>query len=312
MLYIVWYLASLHHSMRGCSTPHTVSVALSERADWLSLPHSGADVAVLPMANVTSASFVRDHVMKSRPFIVRGAAAEWPAFTRWSDEYLATAVGPDHAIRAESSRSGVFAQFMPGFRREKLTFQQFIARYHAPDRPATDNMYYAEGAIPDALLADIVAPDIASVLELVVLQMWLGSGGTESLPHTDGMENLLVQLDGHKTVRMVAPTERAFAYVPCDGEDAPAVIHGRGALIPPGYSPVDFFDPDLQAYPLFEFAHVIEVDLHPGDMLYVPAYTLHHVRNVGERSDRSVAVNWWFATHSLLDAIIGAAEDGDA
>ena len=36
----------------------------------------------------TSSFFLREHVGPNRPAVWRGAAAHWPAFTRWSLEYL--------------------------------------------------------------------------------------------------------------------------------------------------------------------------------------------------------------------------------
>ena len=39
--------------------------------------------------------FIR-YVARNRPFVVKGALAEWPAFKKWDAEYLRKAMRKDH------------------------------------------------------------------------------------------------------------------------------------------------------------------------------------------------------------------------
>ena len=62
-------------------------------------------------------------------------------------------------------------------------------------------------------------------------------------------------------------------------------------------SPINLDNVDYDKYPKFKNAKPKEVIVGPGDSLFVPAYWFHQVHS----SCRSIAVNFWFDTHSNRD-----------
>ena len=84
------------------------------------------------------------------------------------------------------------------------------------------------------------------------------------------MDNLLIQVCGHKRITLFHPSDALYLYL-CG--DKSAVLN------------ID--DPDLTAYPLFNQAvkHVCYLD--PGDVLFIPALWFHNVVSL----DFSVGVN---------------------
>lgn len=90
-------------------------------------------------------------------------------------------------------------------------------------------------------------------------------------------EQLLCAIDGYMTVKLVPHIFRQELYAGKDliirdeerDEDQPP----RKKKIPDTCSPIDFFDPDLDNYPLFlEAERRYTVLLHDGDCLFIPAY----------------------------------------
>lgn len=45
---------------------------------------------------------------------------------------------------------------------------------------------------------------------------------------------------------------------------------------------------------LHEDLHPIQITLEVGDTLYLPAGWWHHVRQGGEHSQTTIAINWWY------------------
>jgi ribosomal protein L16 Arg81 hydroxylase len=65
-------------------------------------------------------------------------------------------------------------------------------------------------------------------------------------------------------------------------------------IMSPSFS---IYDTELQfTYPCFTLANKIEIILEAGDVLYLPSYWWHRVHSV----ERSIGINWWYATHNVL------------
>lgn len=65
------------------------------------------------------------------------------------------------------------------------------------------------------------------------------------------------------------------------------------------FSPINPENPDYDKYPQFKDAEFFETTLEPGDVLYMPPYTLHFVRGL----DINISVNIdWHDSKSVIDA----------
>ena len=116
---------------------------------------------------------------------------------------------------------------------------------------------------------------------LAPINAWLGTRGTVTSLHCDPADNLLLQLAGHKYVRLYAQCETPRLYA--------RTIRARGSNVF-GTSPVRVESPDLERYPGFAAAAYSEALLEPGDMLFIPKHAWHYVRALST----SVSVNIWF------------------
>ena len=95
------------------------------------------------------------------------------------------------------------------------------------------------------------------------LQLWT---------HFDVMDNLLIHITGRKRVKMWPPSDDAHLYVTGSSSEVTDVDH-----------------PDPIRYPNFR-PPVIEFDLLPGDVLYIPALWFHHVTS----ESFAVSINLFF------------------
>jgi len=96
-------------------------------------------------------------------------------------------------------------------------------------------------------------------------RFWLGPAGTVTPLHCDYDDNIFAQIWGSKRIFLSPPHHDAFLYP----KEANAILFG---------SPFNPEAPDFAQFPLARQATMIEVLVHPGDMLYVPAGWYHHVR----------------------------------
>jgi len=96
-------------------------------------------------------------------------------------------------------------------------------------------------------------------------RFWLGPERTMTPLHCDYDDNVFAQIWGTKRIFLAPPHHDEFLYP----KEANAILFG---------SPFDPEAPDYERYPLARSATTIEVIVHPGDMLYVPAGWYHQVR----------------------------------
>ena len=95
---------------------------------------------------------------------------------------------------------------------------------------------------------------------------------------------------GYKDIVLVPPTQRLFLYT----------LTEEG--MPPNYSPVDFFNPDLHKYP--DFAKVkgkYTVRLNAGDILFIPSYWWHHIKS---SQGQNMAVNLWYTMNYMTNLLL--------
>ena len=206
----------------------------------------------------------------SAPVLLPGGAADWPAMA-WSwgslRDRAGAAVVPVHTGRWAEGRLGVH--------REGATEK----------RPAADFLgeialavYVGQGylagnellrAVPE-LRGDLRFPAVGPLCVDVV---WLGPAGNATPIHFDLAPNLYVQLVGRKRWRLWEPWRRLGPR-----------LSGAGAFamsrLDAGKGPEAAGPPDL------------DVELGPGDVLYLPSRWWHRVDTLTD----AIAVNrwWWF------------------
>ncbi|KAJ7043151.1 hypothetical protein C8F04DRAFT_1175655 [Mycena alexandri] len=252
-------------------------------------PHDseGNPITVLAAPPSLAAFQSREH---KHPFILRAYAHHWPALTdrSWaSTDYLRAVAGPGRVVPVEVGRD----YRTDDWSQKLVLFDTFLAALDSTPDAEQPPLYLAQHSLLmqfPALRADIEVPDYVYADlprppgcappandEQLVINAWLGPGGTISPAHTDPYFNTYVQVVGRKTVWMAPPR--------C----------GAGMYATGNTSGVDVFVAEHPEHPEFdslveEFA--MRATLGPGDLLYMPAGWWHAMR----AESRSFSVSMWF------------------
>jgi jumonji domain-containing protein 7 len=268
-------------------------------------------------------------VAQSRPCVITGVVAGWPAAARWSDDgYLRAAMagappvavnvtphGRGDAVHARAEHGGQDVFVLPC--EERMPFGAFLealdasADADAGDAAGVPYVSAQDGSLRRdfaALAADVPA-DLPWATDAFgappdAVNLWIGNGRSVTSFHADHYENMYAVLRGAKVFTLVPPADLHRLHA------APAAV-GRFARAPgaPGGWSVALaapprrvrwarVDPDgdaahRAAHPRYFGPHAppaLRVTLHAGELLYLPALWQHHVAQEGRRV---IAVNWW-------------------
>ena len=257
-------------------------------------PHP-VDIAQLP-AELLSAD---------RPYVLRGAFAQWPVVqaARQSDRALAEYLMSFY----RGMRVGLF-QLEPEARGrvfyadESLSSFNFTRHVGTLDQVLTGLLGIAQTAEPPALY--VGSTTVEAVLPGFMERNGLGLGEREALvslwlgnrsriaAHYDLPDNLAIVAAGRRRFTVFAPEQFHNLYVgPLDPTPAGQPI-----------SLVDFEKPDFERFP--RFAQALEAgeqaELGPGDAIFIPSMWFHHIEGL---EPVNLLINaWWRQTPRHVDS----------
>lgn len=236
-----------------------------------------------------SLEFFRVNCMQKRsPVVLENCVHHWPAFTKWSLEYLEQTCG-HRTVPIEIGNKYTDDDWC----QKLMSLGQFISQHmRSSDNRNKPIAYLAQHQlfqqIPE-LAKDILIPDYCCLSENnddeidaddIDVNAWFGPKSTVSPCHHDPKHNLLVQVVGRKEIQLFPPSSS-------DG------LYPRTDLLS-NTSQLDLeqqIDPHL--YPLYHSTAEPSrqrVTLHPGQTLYIPPRHWHHVKSL----DTSFSVSFWW------------------
>ncbi|CAD6193358.1 unnamed protein product [Caenorhabditis auriculariae] len=210
-------------------------------------------------------------LIANEPLIIRKLAVNFPAFYKWSFDYLCTKlynrtipveIGSKYSDEDWSQRMMKFSEFISTAPEKKY----YLAQHRLLDQ------------VP-SLRKDIPTPDISLANDdscAVDVNLWIGPSGTVSPLHTDPRHNMFVQIRGSKTLRLVAP------------KDSEGVYPIEGMLS--NTSQVDAENPSLEQHPKFGDVEVFDGIVEEGDGILLPKGWWHYLRSISP----SISVSFWF------------------
>ena len=217
-------------------------------------------------SRVPIGEFLERYVFGSRPLVLTDVARDWPALKRWSPQDLSERFGHlDVDIQAERSADPNYEVNKTNHRRT-VRLADFVAQVLAGG--ATNDYYLtANNEVlrrPEfaPILADIgTLPDFCDPTQLAQrASFWFGPAGTVTPLHHDTLMLCHTQIVGRKRWRFISPLQTPLLYNSFEV-----------------YSPIDIDQPDLNRYPLFSRATVLEVIVEPGETVFLPLGWWHQV-----------------------------------
>jgi hypothetical protein len=242
------------------------SVMANQQKLWEMAPHYER---VEKRSHVPLHEFMERYVWGSRPLVLTGVAADWPALKNWSPQDLKTRFGHlDVQIQAERSADPKYEQNKMNHQR-KVRLADFVDQVLAGG--ATNDYYLT--ANNEALRRPEFAPllkDIGTLHEVCNRDelpqrssFWFGPAGTVTPLHHDTLMLMHTQIVGRKRWRFISPLETPKLY-----------NHFRV------YSPIDLDAPDLVRHPDFASVKVLEVIVEPGETIFLPLGWWHQVTSL--------------------------------
>jgi len=216
------------------------------------------------ISGVAAEDFLDEFYAQARPVVIEGAMDAWPARERWTPAYLRERIGAA-PVEFQGGREG-----SPDF--------ELLKDDHKKVAPFTDYLDLIEaGSANDVYItaynsrsnAAALAPLDADIGPLPPFltegkgMMWIGPEGTFTPLHFDLTNNLLAQVRGRKRVILLPPSETRH-------------LHHRRHVFSDVHDVTD--EARLNLYPSARQARRYELELGPGDMLFVPVGWWHQVR----------------------------------
>ncbi|KAH9125075.1 hypothetical protein AeMF1_004260 [Aphanomyces euteiches] len=254
-------------------------------------------------------------VNKSMPFILTHAKllAGCPGVPPWSVAELKAACGDRSTVLKSKSDydNSLWAGIQATTRAPLSTFLDDITnRSHEPWPHSLSSLYLHDvslAAFCPKLLESLVVGELSAGCQVISsrfrsISQWMlysvfapriqhtvfiGNNHTTSGLHVDWGSTAawMGLLQGQKRWRIAQPSERPFLYERVQ-DGSPAKFD------------VDLFDPDLEAHPLMQHAHIYEGVLEAGEVIFIPADSPHQVVNL----DMTIAVAMNFVDGGNIDA----------
>ncbi|MCA3254171.1 MAG: cupin-like domain-containing protein [Alphaproteobacteria bacterium] len=218
------------------------------------------------VADLSSDEFLEHFYAPSRPCVIEGALAGWPALERWTPAYLKARVGSP-LVEFQGARNGdPRFELLKDKHKMRAPFDAFIdaiAEARSNDAYLTAYNSASNAAALAPLYEDL--GDIPNVLTPGGGMLWIGPEGTFTPLHFDLTNNLLAQITGRKRLVLVPPSESS------------KMAHHRHV-----FSEVhDLEDPAcLARHPQAANVRHFTVEIGPGDLLYIPVGWWHQVRSL--------------------------------
>jgi hypothetical protein len=234
-------------------------------------------------------------VARGRPSVMRGITSDWPLVRAANDhaerwiELLGRRANtlPVDVLRAEPDAEGRFHYAPDGrslnFIRGQASLQAFLGALIELSKAEKPHAIVIQG-----LIADRHVPGFSNAHPMPLVpssaepRLWIGNAA-KTATHNDPIDNLAVVVAGRRRFTLFPPTAEPDLYM------GPAHPTPAGTPV----SMVHVTAPDLVKYPRFEAALEVaeEVELLPGDAIFIPKDWFHHV----EALDRfNMLVNYWW------------------
>jgi ribosomal protein L16 Arg81 hydroxylase len=225
---------------------------------------------------LTRGEFYQRYYLNNKPVIITGMLDDWPAMHKWNLAYFRDQFG-ERQVQVQTGRT-TDSDYERNCERHRQTMSlrdyvdmiensgvtndfYMTANNTSSNRTALAELWQDIGRLPEYL--DPASPDDGF--------LWLGPAGTRTPFHHDLTNNFMAQVMGRKRIKLIPACELPYVY---------NNFHC--------YTPVDGYRIDFDKYPLLRNAQVLDCELRPGEILFIPVGCWHYVEGL----DASVTVSF--------------------
>ncbi len=222
-------------------------------------------------------TFLKEYYYKNKPGHFTGGTEHWAA-RKWTPQNLIAKVGASTLVEIQTGRESDPDYEKNSLKhKQRVPFGDFVKRIE--DTSSSNDFYLTANnqALGNNLFKNLTN-DFSNIgdgyLDLTKTEgrqfLWTGPRGIITPLHHDLTNNIFIQIYGKKRFRLIPATEAPYLY-------------NKTRV----FSEVDLLHPDLTKYPLFKNINVLEIDVLPGDCVFIPVGWWHHV--VGESASISLS-----------------------
>ncbi|WP_088893267.1 cupin-like domain-containing protein [Leptolyngbya ohadii] len=241
-------------------------------------------IARINIANLTADWFFREYKKSGIPVVLTGI---FQPNTDWNLDYLSDLLGNQEFVLRYYGKARYqqdkrqWTSIGSGVAPQTKSFVKYAELLRSGEAQMQD-IYLAKCPIHKTPLIDTEAiADYKAAMEQIgftqpasTINLWAGPGGHVESLHYDVMDGTLIQLHGSKRVVLFPRSQTSNLY------PFPFYVHlWHGLKLRSWFSQVYPDRPDYAAFPKLKAAmqHRVEVILHPGELLYIPAGWWHEV-----------------------------------
>lgn len=226
--------------------------------------------AIIRYGTISADRFLDAHYAANRPAILTGEIRHWPALGKWTPDYLKEMIGPAPVEFQGNRTQNERYERDKDAHRSTMPFDRFIDMISAPAPGYGNDAYitaYNSGVNHHALSP--LYGDLGRIDHLLDGSaafshgmLWIGPAGTFTPLHHDLTNNLLLQITGRKRLLLVPP------------EETPRLYNDQHVFsrVP------DLESAELDRFPRLRGLRMHQVELGPGDALFIPVGWWHQVR----------------------------------
>ncbi|HEY9793794.1 MAG TPA: cupin-like domain-containing protein [Candidatus Obscuribacterales bacterium] len=226
---------------------------------------------------LSRAEFLEQYYSANRPVVLCGLMDNWKAMQAWTPQYLKSVCGATEVEIQAGRNTTKLYEINDKPHRRQIRFDEYVDMVFNSQETndfyltARNEFFHRPGV--DSLLRDIeMFPEYLQPNNNGDgLFFWFGPKGTVTPLHHDVQNIFMSQVIGRKHVKMIPSSELDL-------------IYNHFSV----YSQVDVENPDFERFPKFRQATVMDVDLDPGEVLFIPAGWWHHVRSL----DASITISF--------------------
>lgn len=217
---------------------------------------------------LTRDEFYRDYYLLNKPVIITGMMEDWPAMRRWNLDYFRSRFG-DRVVEVQTGRErDTNYEINCVQHKQKMPLAQYIDMIESVE---TSNDFYmtANNTSDNRKALNELWQDMGRLPEYLNPQsnddgfFWLGPKGIRTPYHHDLTNNFMAQVMGRKRIRLIPACEIAYVY-----------NHYHC------YTPVDGYRVDYEKFPMMRNVQILECEIGPGEILFLPVGCWHYVEGL--------------------------------
>ena len=214
-------------------------------------------------------SIVENIINSRSPSIITGWLENISELRKWSFDYFER-LNPDYIVSIKKN--------IPEQEKTKLlqmTIKEYIdfirKNTYKGNYYLSEDIHYLSSNTIDSEINDFFSKYFMNIGHIKTNALWIGPNQSKTGLHYDKDHiNLLCQVKGEKKIVLFSPLQTPYLYQ--------SDKYDNGAIL----SHINFWNPDLKKYPLFNQAKYVEIILHEGQILIIPPFWWHAIENIGD------------------------------